>query len=241
MSCTLREQRHCYRERMQRRNTGTVNIGPGDRPNWPARPTRQKTLRRIRHRHFSRRINQQRTLTVYIGADPFRHNIPWCGLRSRLGVVHQHPSGTNSTRSIYLCLSDGGQVHTQPAELWQVHTHPVDLWQVHTHLVDLSTGSCHSSRLAAACPRAAAACVQPAAAWPCLSAAWGRDAAASLFPATVQVHAAAARLHLLLQPPSLLLLSLLLLALTTGSSGWFPGALDTAGPMQPFALPKPSG
>ena len=107
MSCTLREQRHCYRERMQRRNTGTVNIGPGDRPNWPARPTRQKTLRRIRHRHFSRRINQQRTLTVYIGADPFRHNIPWCGLRSRLGVVHQHPSGTNSTRSIYVCQTGG--------------------------------------------------------------------------------------------------------------------------------------
>ena len=71
--------------------------------------------------------------------------------------------------------------------------------------------------------------MQPAAAWPCLSAAWGRDAASSLFPATVQVHAAAARLHLLLQPPSLLLLSLLLLALTTGSSGWFPGALDTTG------------
>ncbi len=169
---------------MQGRNTGIVNVGPGDRPNRPARPTRKEKVQKICHCNSTEFILLAPTVSPSqdIGAEHFLHNIPWCGLRSRLGVVHQHPSCTIS----------------------------------------------HSSRLAAACLHAAAAWMHSVLAWSCSSAAWGRVAAAVLSPATVQVHTAAASLYLLPQPLPRLVLPLLLLALTTGSTSWFSGTLDTA-------------
>jgi hypothetical protein len=148
------------------------------------------------------------------------HNSPWCGLRSRLGVVHQQPSGSDSTRNSNHRPSDGWQVHSQLADLLQVYWPHIDLRQVHRQPADpLSCSSCRS-RLAAACLRAAAAWIQTAAVWRCLSA-----AAACSSPAAAHA-ATASLLRLLLQPPVLLLP---LLALTPGITTMDAWTLGTAG------------
>ncbi len=94
------------------------------------------------------------------------------------------------------------------------------------------TVSSRRSRLAVACLRAAAARVHAAAAVLFLSTSRGSTTAACSFRAAAWVHAAAANSHLLrpaAPPPSLLLLPMPLLALTTASSSLVPEALGAAG------------
>ena len=90
-------------------NTRQINIGPGGQPNRPARPTRTLTLQTQRNHHcwFPRIISQQRSTVStgsYLTATLLLHNRPWCGLRSRLGVVRNLSSGSVSTRLVNLAL-----------------------------------------------------------------------------------------------------------------------------------------
>ena len=203
---------------MHRRNTGTAHTGPGDRPNRPARLTRQKTFE-IRHCRKRENSNQSTHLTSparqEFAATRSLHNSPWCGLRSRLGVVHQHPSGSDSTRQLnQLSLS-------QLADLWQVYLQQIDHRQVHLQLADPLPYSCRRPCHAAVFLRDVAVWMQPAAAWLCLSA-----AAACSSPAAA--HAANASLLLPLLQQLVLHWQLPLLALTTGSTSMDAWTLGTA-------------
>jgi len=109
MSCTPREPRPCGKEQMHRRKTGTVHTGPGDRPNRPVRLTRKKTPREnhcCKNLHRDQSTHLTSPASQDIRATRSLHNSPWCGLRSRLGVVHQHPSGTvsHSSRLAAACM-----------------------------------------------------------------------------------------------------------------------------------------
>ena len=90
-------------------NTRQINIGPGGQPNRPARPTRTLTLQTQRNHYcwFPRIISQQRSTVStgsYLTATLLLHNRPWCGLRSRLGVVQLLTSGSVSTRLVNSAL-----------------------------------------------------------------------------------------------------------------------------------------
>ena len=216
MSFTPRELLHCEKNRMHRRNTGTVHTGPGDRPTEPARLTRKLTLQ---DRHCSNRVERiKSTHPTYparqkLAATSSLHNHSRCGLRSRLGVVHQHPSGSDSTRHSNQQPSEGWQVHSERANLWQVYSHQIVHRQAHRRPADALSCSCRCPRHAAACLRAAAAGMQTAVAWLCLSV-----AAACLSPATA--HAATASPLRSLLPPLVLLLQLLVFdARTLGTAG----------------------
>ena len=201
---------------MPRRNTGTVHTGPGDGPAEPARLTRKLTLQ---DRHCSNRVERiKSTHPTYparqnLAATSSLHNHSRCGLRSRLGVVHQHPSGSDSTRHSNQQPSEGRQVHSERANLWQVYSHQIVHRQAHRRPADALSCSCRCPRHAAACLRAAAAGMQTAVAWLCLSV-----AAACLSPATA--HAATASPLRSLLPPLVLLLQLLVFdARTLGTAG----------------------
>ena len=225
MSCTPREPRPCGKERMHRRNTGTVHTGPGDRPNRPVRLTRKKNPREnhcCKNLHRDQSTHQTSPASQDIRATRSLHNSPWCGLRSRLGVVHQQPSGSDSTRHSNHRPSDGWQVHFQLADLLQVYWPHIDLRQVHRQPADPLSRSCCRSRLAAACLRAA-----QAAAWTQTAAVWLRLSAAAACSSPAAAHAApASLLRLLLLPPVLLLP---LLALTPGITTMDAWTLGTAG------------
>ena len=124
---------------MSRRNTGTVHTGPGDRPTQPARLTRKLTLQ---DRHCSNRVERiKSTHPTYparqnLAATSSLHNHSRCGLRSRLGVVHQHPSGSDSTRHSNQQPSEGWQVHSERANLWQVYSHQIVHRQAHRRPAD---------------------------------------------------------------------------------------------------------
>ena len=200
---------------MPRRNTGTVHTGPGDGPAEPARLTRKLTLQ---DRHCNRVERIKSTHPTYparqnLAATSSLHNHSRCGLRSRLGVVHQHPSGSDSTRHSNQQPSEGWQVHSERANLWQVYSHQIVHRQAHRRPADALSCSCRCPRHAAACLRAAAAGMQTAVAWLCLSV-----AAACLSPATA--HAATASPLRSLLPPLVLLLQLLVFdARTLGTAG----------------------
>jgi hypothetical protein len=87
-----------------------TDTGPGSRPYRPARPTQTLTFQ-IRDRHRDRNqstgISQPRNNTSTSSpptATLLLHNRPWCGLRSRLGVVQLLTSGSVSTRLVNSAL-----------------------------------------------------------------------------------------------------------------------------------------
>ena len=191
---------------MHERNIGTEHAGPGNRPNRPARLTRKLTLQDSPLQPTWGEHSEHPPIASEVArsqATRSLHNIPWCGLRSRLGVVHLQHKGSDSTRHSNHQPSDGWQVRSERADLWQVFSRPIDHWQVHRRPAVALSCSGRCPHLAAVCLRVAAAWMQTAAVWLCLSA-----AAACLSPAAALNHAATASLLRPLLPPLVQLLPL---------------------------------
>ena len=191
---------------MHERNIGIEHAGPGNRPNRPARLTRKLTLQKSPLQSTWGEHSEHPPIASEDAPSPATrslHNIPWCGLRSRLGVVHLQHKGSDSTRHSNHQPSDGWQVRSERADLWQVFSRPIDHWQVHRRPAVALSCSGRCPHLAAVCLRVAAAWMQTAAVWLCLSA-----AAACLSPAAALHHAATASLLRPLLPPLVQLLPL---------------------------------
>ena len=191
---------------MHERNIGIEHAGPGNRPNRPARLTRKLTLQKSPLQHTQGEHSEHPPIASEDAPSPATrslHNIPWCGLRSRLGAVRLKPPGSDSTRHSNHQQSDGWQVRSERADLWQVFSRPIDPWQVHRRPAAALSCSGRCPHLAAVCLCVAAAWMQTAAVWLCLSA-----AAACLSPAAALNHAATASLLRPLLPQLVQLLPL---------------------------------
>ena len=191
---------------MHERSIGTEHAGPGNRPNRPARLTRKLTLQDSPLQPTWGEHSEHPPIASEDAPSPATrslHNIPWCGLRSRLGAVRLLPPGSDSTRHSNHQPSDGWQVRSERADLWQVFSRPIDPWQVHRRPAAALSCSGSCPHLAAVCLCVAAAWMQTAAVWLCLSA-----AAACLSPAAALHHAATASLLRPLLPPLVQLLPL---------------------------------
>ena len=139
---------------MHERNIGTEHAWPGNRLNWPARPTRKLTLQNSPLQHTWGEHSEHPPIAsedATSQATRSLHNIPWCGLRSRLGVVLLHPPSSDSTRHSNHQPSDGWQVHSGRVDLWQVFSRQIDHWQVHRRPADSLSCSSRCSHLAAGC------------------------------------------------------------------------------------------
>ena len=135
---------------MHERSIGTEHAGPGNRPNRPARLTRKLTLQDSPLQPTWGEHSEHPPIASEVArsqATRSLHNIPWCGLRSRLGVVHLQHKGSDSTRHSNHQPSDGWQVRSERADLWQVFSRPIDPW--------------HTGDLLLPCPAPAAALTSP--------------------------------------------------------------------------------